>query len=107
MLSLTGTFTATALAPLPIALAIKDDPSQSASLWAISAQQRVDAMWAGKRTLSQLTEWSRRRPARAAAPRPRARVDRDADARMERSRQRPAHNVVHLAQRRKCDRAAA
>jgi hypothetical protein len=107
MLSLTGTTTATALAPLPIALAIKEDPSQSASLWAISAHQRVDAMWAGKRTLSQLTEWSRRRPHELPLlGRELAWIVMRTPGWNEADND-PRHNVVHLAQRSKCDRAAA
>ena len=47
---------------MPIALTINDDPGQSTALWGLTAQERVDAMWAGMLTLSQLTEWSRRRP---------------------------------------------
>ncbi len=50
------------LAPLPLALTVRDDPAEIAALWAMSVQQRIDAMWAGQLSLSQMTEWSSRRP---------------------------------------------
>ncbi|MGH2874488.1 MAG: hypothetical protein ACRDL5_18770 [Solirubrobacteraceae bacterium] len=49
-------------APLPVALTVRDDPAEIAALWAMTPQERIDAMWAGQLTLSQLTEWSGRRP---------------------------------------------
>ncbi len=49
-------------APMPLALTVRDDPAEIAALWAMSVQQRIDAMWAGQLSLSQLTEWSSRRP---------------------------------------------
>lgn len=49
-------------ATLPVALTVRDDPAEIAALWAMSVQQRIDAMWAGQLSLSQLTEWSGRRP---------------------------------------------
>jgi hypothetical protein len=48
--------------PLPIALTVRDSPEEITEVWAMSAQERIDAMWAGQLTLSQLCEWSSRRP---------------------------------------------
>jgi hypothetical protein len=47
---------------LPLALTVRDDPAELSALWAMSKQQRIDAMWAGQLTLSQLCDWSARRP---------------------------------------------
>ena len=49
------------LAPLPLALTVRDDPAEIAALWAMTLKERIDAMWAGELSLSQLTEWSARR----------------------------------------------
>jgi hypothetical protein len=47
---------------MPIALTVRDDPAELIALWAMNKQRRVDAMWAGQLTLSQLCDWSARRP---------------------------------------------
>jgi hypothetical protein len=49
-------------APLPTALVIRDSAEDSAALWAMTPAERIEAMWAGRLTLSQLTEWSSQRP---------------------------------------------
>lgn len=49
------------LAPLPLELTVRDDPAEIAALWAMTLKERIDAMWAGHLSLSQLTEWSGRR----------------------------------------------
>ncbi len=94
-------------APLPTALVIRDNAEDSAALWAMTPAERIDAMWNGCLTLSQLTEWSGRRPDEV--PRlggelayivmrtpgwDEPRVARDT-------------NLVQLPQRRRTDRAAA
>jgi hypothetical protein len=48
--------------PLPAALVINDRPADLAALWAMTAHERVEAMWNGTLTLSQLGAWSSRRP---------------------------------------------
>lgn len=48
--------------PRPLPLTIRNDPSERSALWAMTTQERVDAMWAGALTLSQLCQWSSRRP---------------------------------------------
>jgi hypothetical protein len=50
------------VAPLPLPLTVRDDPAEIQALWALTTQQRIDAMWAGRLMLSQLCEWSARRP---------------------------------------------
>lgn len=47
---------------LPLALTIRDEPAELEALWAMTRQQRIEAMWAGQLTLSQLTDWTGRRP---------------------------------------------
>ena len=49
-------------APLPAPLTIRTSPEEIAALWAMTAHERVGAMWNGTLTLSQLTAWSSRRP---------------------------------------------
>ena len=49
------------LAPLPLALTVRDDPAEIAALLAMTLQERIDAMWAGQLSLSQMTGWSGRR----------------------------------------------
>jgi len=49
-------------APLPLPLTMRDDPAEIQALWAMTRQQRIDAMWAGRLSLSQLCEWSSRCP---------------------------------------------
>lgn len=49
--------------PLPTPLTVANDPSETTALWAMSVDQRVEAMWTGTLTLSQLCAWSSRRPA--------------------------------------------
>jgi hypothetical protein len=46
----------------PLALTIRHEQAELDALWAMTAQQRIDAMWAGQMSLSQLTEWTARRP---------------------------------------------
>ncbi len=48
--------------PLPIPLRNRPDQAQLDALWAMTKQQRIDAMWAGRLTMYQLTEWSGKRP---------------------------------------------
>ena len=48
--------------PLPLPLTVREDPAEIHALWAMTNQQRIDAMWAGRLTLSQLCEWSSRHP---------------------------------------------
>jgi hypothetical protein len=54
--------TETARGMLPLGLTIRDDPAELEALWAMSRQQRIDAMWACQLSLSQLCEWSSKRP---------------------------------------------
>ena len=54
--------TTTRLAPLPTPLVIRDDPNDIEALWAMTHEDRVEAMWAGRLTLTQLTAWSSRCP---------------------------------------------
>ena len=58
------------------------------ALWAMSPAERIAAMWRGDLTLSQLSRWSSRAPARGPAARRRVRLDRDADTRMGRGGRR-------------------
>ena len=94
-------------APLPTALAIRDSAEDSAALWAMTPAERIEAMWAGRLTLSQLTEWSSHRPDEV----PRLggelayivmRTPEWDEPHVERDT-----NVVQLPQRRRNDRAAA
>jgi hypothetical protein len=39
-----------------------EERAASADLWAMTPEQRVGAMWGGRLSLLQLTEWSRRTP---------------------------------------------
>ena len=48
--------------PLPTALAIRDNAEEISALWTMTAKERVEAMWNGSLTLSQLCAWSSRRP---------------------------------------------
>ena len=54
--------TRAARAALPVALTIRSDASELEALWQMSKQQRIAAMWTGQLSLSQLTEWTGRRP---------------------------------------------
>jgi hypothetical protein len=56
------TATTAARAPLPTALIVRDDPRDIKALWAMTHEQRVAEMWAGRLTLTQLTAWSSRCP---------------------------------------------
>jgi hypothetical protein len=99
--------TVTLARTLPRALTLRDTPDDIAALWAMSAQERVDAMWAGALTLSQLTKWSSRRPHEvpllggefAWIVMRMPEWDESAVGRRD--------NVVHLPERRRGDRAAA
>jgi len=55
--------TSTALAPMPIyGQDHSHDPQDARRLWALTPAQRVEAMWAGQLTGSQLNLWARKRP---------------------------------------------
>lgn len=43
-------------------LAIRNDAEEISALWTMTAAERVEAMWNGRLTLSQLCAWSSRRP---------------------------------------------
>ena len=95
------------LQSLPIPLRSHPDPAQLEALWAMTKQQRIDAMWAGRLTMFQLTQWSGKRPSEV----PRLghefayhviRTPEWAD-----EAEAPRDNVVHLPDSRRPDRAAA
>lgn len=52
--------------PLPRSLIYRSDPAaiaaDHAELWAMTVQERINAMWAGRLTGTQLTAWSARHP---------------------------------------------
>ena len=93
--------------PLPTALVIRDSAEDSAALWAMTPAERIEAMWAGRLTLSQLTEWSGRRPDEV--PRLGGELAYIVMRTPEWDEPRVVHNtnVVQLPQRRRSDRAAA
>jgi hypothetical protein len=93
--------------PLPIPLRNQPDQAQLDVLWAMTKQQRTDAMWAGRLTMFQLCEWSGKRPSEVPllgrefawhVMRTPEWAD-EAEARQD--------NVVHLPESRRPDRAAA
>lgn len=49
-------------AALPLGLTNRSDAAELEALWGMTPQLRVDAMWACQLSLSQLCEWSSRRP---------------------------------------------
>jgi hypothetical protein len=104
---MTATSRNTTRAALPIPLRIRDDPADSGALWTMTSQQRIDAMWAGTLTLSQLCEWSSRRPTEV--PRLGGEFAWIVMRTPEWDEPRVARdtNVVELPQRRRNDRAAA
>ena len=55
------------------------------ALWAMTAAQRVAAMWRGQLTRRQLSKWTSRAPIRSPAARRRVRMDRDAHTGMGRT----------------------
>jgi hypothetical protein len=94
-------------APLPTALVIRDSAEDSAALWTMTPAERIEAMWAGRLTLSQLTEWSGRRPDEV--PRLGGELAYIVMRTPEWDEPHVARdtNVVQLPQRRSNDRAAA
>jgi hypothetical protein len=46
----------------PLPLTIRYDQAEIDALWAMTRQERITAMWASQLTMSQLTEWTARRP---------------------------------------------
>jgi hypothetical protein len=61
-MSQTRSIATSSRAPIPAALRFTEDPAEFAALWAMTHEQRVDAMWAGRLTLSQLRKWTASRP---------------------------------------------
>lgn len=49
-------------AALPAALTLDNSRAAIDAVWSMTAHERVEAMWAGRLTLSQLCVWSSRRP---------------------------------------------
>lgn len=99
--------TVTTRRTLPRPMVIRDIPEDIAALWAMSHQERIDAMWAGRLTLSQLTKWTSRRPHEVPLLGSEfawivMRMPEWDEPATDRS-----HNVVHLPERTRSDRAAA
>ncbi|MGA2928441.1 MAG: hypothetical protein ABSG43_21095 [Solirubrobacteraceae bacterium] len=94
-------------APLPTALVIRDSAEDSAALWAMTPAQRIEAMWAGRLTLSQLTEWSGRRPDEVPTLGGELAYIVMRTPEWDEPRVTRDTNVVQLPQRRRNDRAAA